>query len=424
MSNSNGFSRPLPRRLFLQAAGLVAASATLAACAGPGRTENAAKRPLTIMGWADGNGTFKQLLDRYTAETGHETKYLEVPADYPEMVAKYLSYMTSEYDGIDVYLLDDFSAGNFATAGWLEDLQPVLGSDEDAYSQNTKALFKMAGHTRLPIGMGAVAYYYRTDVLEEAGFSGPPTTWDEQISMGKILKDRHPEMWPFQPMASKDSGADALAVQLIWQGGGDPTVANDEGTKRALQYAHDLIYKHGIMPASIVGTGVSEMNPLVQKGESMAWYWYEGSDNRYNSPDSGVAGKWDFAPFPAGVGGPAAHLHAWGWSVPKFSPKREQAMEFAKWATSRAQIKDFMVKVEGMPPPIEELLQDPEVREQVSFCDYLSTNAEYLKWRPIDNKSPLEVNNTIGRMLTSVLTEEKSVDEAAQWGHTTLQKLL
>lgn len=418
---------PFTRRRFLQAAGLTAGVAALPGCSKPTtsttKTDPAANRPLTVIGWADTNKTFKKMLDRYTEQTGNPTKYLEGPSDYPEMVAKYLSYMKSEYDGIDVYLLDDFSAGNFATAGWLEDMKSVLDSELDTFSDNTKSLFDMGGYSRIPIYIGAVAYYYRKDLFQQAGFGGPPKTWQEQISMGQTLREKFPDKWPFQPMCSKDSGADALAVQLIWQGGGDPSVANDEGTKRALQYAHDLIYKYKITPKSITGIGTNEMNPLVQKGETIAWYWYEGSEGRYNAADSSVKGKWGFAPFPGGDGGPCAHLHSWGWSVPAFSPKKEQAVEFAKWATQEAQIRDFMVGELQLPPPLQSVLDDPKVRKAVSFCDYLSDNAQYLKWRPIDNKSPLEFNNTIGRMLTSVVTQEKSVDEAANWGHETLERL-
>jgi len=102
----------------------------------------------------------------------------------------------------------------------------------------------------------------------------------------------------------------------------------------------------------------------------------------------------------------------------------EQATDFSVWATKTPQIRDFMVDVMKIPPPIEELLADPEVRELIPYTDYLDTNAANLRWRPIDNRSPLEVNNTIGRMLTSVITEERSVDEAAKWGHDEIAKLL
>lgn len=417
------FNPTVSRRKILQSAGVAAAGLTLGRPTT--RRPRSSGRPLTIIGWGDDDGAFAGLLDRFTTETGIDTKYLEAPSDYPEMVAKYLNYLRSGYDGIDVYLLDDFSVGNFTTAGWLEDLtDAITAEDLDNFSPSAHDLFSLAGYTRLPIYIGAVAYYYRKDILTEAGYDAPPGTWEEMVDMGLDLREQYPDKWPFMPMCSKDSGADALAVQVIWQGGGDPVVANDDGTKLGLQQVYDWIHVHGIVPETIVGQGVNEMGPIVQSGEAISWYWYEGAETSYDAADSAIKDKWAFAPWPAGPGGGIGHLHSWGWSVSKFSPMVEEASQFAAWATKSTQLKDFMVDMLKIPPPTSDLLADPEVRAAIPYTDYLESQAASLRWRPIDNKSPLEVNNTIGRMLTSVVTKEKSVDDAAQWGHDEIAKLL
>jgi len=419
----------LSRRQLLQTAGVAAAGFTL--WRQPDRVSasrlrpRSSGRPLTIIGWGDDDGAFAGLLGRFTDETGVETKYLEAPSDYPEMVAKYLNYMRSGYEDIDVYLLDDFTVGNFTTAGWLEDLESSIDpADLANFSPSAHDLFELGGYNRLPIYIGATAYYYRTDILEEAGYDGPPATWEDLVTMGQDLRERHPDKWPFMPMGSKDSGADALAVQVIWQGGGDPVVANDEGTKIAMQEVHDWIYTDKIVPKTITGQGVNEMGPLVQSGEAISWYWYEGAETSYDADDSAIKGKWAFAPWPAGPAGSFGHLHSWGWGVSTFSPMVDEAKQFATWATKSAQLKDFMVDMLKIPPPTSDLLADPEVRAAIPYCEYLESNSAGLKWRPLDNKSPLEVNNTIGRMLTSVLTDERSVEDAAQWGHDEIAKII
>ena len=419
------FNQPMNRRTALRSMGVVAGAAVAAKSPLTSRHPRSVDRPLTVTGWGDDEGAFAGLLDRYTEETGIATEYLEAPSDYPEMVAKYINYFRSGYDGIDVYLMDDFTVGNATTAGWLEDLAPALTQEDmDGFAPTVHQLFDLSGTTRLPIYVGATAFYYRTDILEEAGYSGPPATWEELVAMGQDLRERHPDKWPFMPMGSKDSGADALAVQVIWQGGGDPVVANDEGTQIALQEVYDWIHVDGIVPASITGQGVNEMGPLVQSGEAISWYWYEGAETSYDAEDSAIKGKWAFAPWPAGPAGSFGHLHSWGWSVSKASPMTEQATDFAVWATRSPQIRDFMVDMMRIPPPNADLLADPEVRELIPFTEYLDSNADGLKWRPIDNPTPLEVNNTIGRMLTSVITEERSVEEAAEWGHDEIAKLI
>lgn len=418
-------STSMTRRDVIRNASIAAAGLTLTRKVPIVGRLRSSDHPLTIIGWSDDEGAFAGLLDRFTEETGIETKYLVAPSDYPEMVSKYVNYLRAGYDEIDVYLLDDFSVGNFTTAGWLVDLEDAITAEDlDNYSDNAKKLFDLAGYTRLPIYIGAVAYYYRKDILSESGYDGPPSTWEELVDMGLDLRERYPDKWPFMPMGSKDSGADALAVQVIWQGGGDPVVANDEGSKLGLQEVYDWVHKHKIVPKSMVGQGVNEMGPLVQSGEAISWYWYEGAETSYDADDSTIKGKWAFAPWPAGPGGGIGHLHSWGWGVSKFSKMTDRATQFAAWATKSEQLRPFMVDMLKIPPPTQDLLLDPEVREAIPYSDYLESQSDNLRWRPIDNKSPLEVNNTIGRMLTSVVTKEKSVDEAADWGHDEIAKLL
>lgn len=413
----------ISRREVLRSAGATAVGLTL--WRQTTSRPRSSSRPLTVIGWTDSSGAFLGLLQRFTDETGIETEYLEAPSAYPDMVAKYLSYFRAGYEDIDVYLIDDYSVGNFTTAGWLVDLEDAIDPEDLAnYSQNAKDLFDLAGYTRVPISVGATAYYYRKDILEEAGYSGPAATWAELVEMGKDLRERYPDKWPLMPMGNKDAGADALAIQAIFQGGGDPLVANDEGTKIALQEVYDWIHVHGIVPISITGMGGNEMGPAVQSGEAISWYWYENAEPSYDADDSAIKGKWAYGPWPAGPGGSFGHLHSWGWSVSEFSPMIEQAKQFATWATKSAQMRDFMVNILKLVPGNADLLADPEVRATIPYTEYMETNAAGLKWRPIGNKSPLEVNNTIGRMLTSVITDERSVEEAAQWGHDEIAKIL
>lgn len=40
--------------------------------------------------------------------------------------------------------------------------------------------------------------FYRTDLFEEAGIAGPPTTWDEMIEVGIILRDAFPDMFALE----------------------------------------------------------------------------------------------------------------------------------------------------------------------------------------------------------------------------------
>jgi ABC-type glycerol-3-phosphate transport system substrate-binding protein len=415
--SGKGFSR----RQFLKGLGAATAGLALGACGGE---SGAGSGQLTVIGWSDPSGAMKGLIERYTEETGNKAKYLEAPAAYPDLVAKYTNYLKSGYDKIDVYLIDDFTVGNFQSANWLLNLKPEMSQQElDAFAPQVQTYFRLTGVYRLPIFLGGGAFYYRKDILHKEGM-GPPKTWDELISMGEELKAKYPDKWPWAPMASRESQDVNYTFQTILQGGGDPKVLNDEGSLAALQYMHDVIYKYKITPKDITTYEVDHAAALAKQGENITWWFFEDGPAEFGGPSSPIEGKFAFAPWPAGPGGSQGMVHAWGWSVSEFSQRKDQAIKFVKWATEPKQLEDFMVDKLALTPPRTEMQKDPEIRKKLPFIDYIAEQGDNLHFRVIDVANPLEVNNTIGKTGSYVLTGEKSVEEAANWGHDQMEQLL
>lgn len=409
-------ARTISRRQALEVLGVGAAGLMLgAACGGSG----AGSEELTIIGWSDSTGDITRLVERFKEETGIRARYLEAPAAYPDLVAKYTSYLNSEYDEIDVYLVDDFTVGVFQSAGWLLDLEPhVSEAERGAFAPQVQEYFRRTGVFRLPIFLGGGALYYRRDILENEGMR-PPETWDEMISMGRELKQKYPDKWPWAPMASREDQDVNYVFQTILQGGGDPRVLNDEGSLSALQHMHDIIFEHEITPPSVATYTVDQTAALVKQGQLLMWWFFE------DGPTEFPGERYAFAPWPAGPGGARKGMvHAWGWAVSDYSRRKEQAVEFVKFATESRQLKDFMVDGLGLTPSRTELQEDPEIRKDMPFIDYLVEQADNLEFRLIDVANALEVNNTIGKTGSYVLTGEKTPEEAAAWGHDQMQKIL
>jgi len=389
----------------------------------PGRQAKPAE--LNVAGWSDVDGHMTTLVNRYTEETGIKTNYLEMPAKWSDLVTKYTNYLQSGYEGIDVYLLDDFVVAQFSAAGWIVDMKPYLTQEEiDAWLPAVQQMFQFTGGVhRFPVFFGGGAVYYRKDILDEAGMA-PPATWEELIDMGKQLKTRHPEMWPWAPMADTGNQAINYTIQTIWQGGGEPKQLDDDGTRKALQHMYDIIYTHEITPSTITTYGANETRALAKEGKQVIWWDFESGLAVYDADDSPIKGKVGVAPFPAGPGGSWGMAHSWGWGVPKFTRYTEAAVEFAKWATAPKQIKDIYVMIRGLTPPKTQLLSDPEIQEKVVFTKHLIELAPHMRFRVIDIPNPLEVHDVIGKVGSFVLTREKSVDEAAAWGASEMKKVL
>ena len=388
-----------------------------------GRASQASE--LNVAGWTDQDGSMKALLERYTQETGIKTNYLEMPAKWSDLVTKYTSYLQSGYDGIDVYLLDDFVVAQFSAAGWILDMKSAMTQPEiDAWLPAVQEMFSFTGGIyRLPVFFGCGAMYYRKDILETEGLA-PPKTWDELITTGTALKSKYPDVWPWAPMSDTNNQDVNYTIQSIWQGGGDPKVMNDEGTIRALQHMRDLIEEHQITPQAITTYGTDQTRPLAKEGKQIMWWDFEDGLAEYDADDSPIKGKVGVALWPAGPGGDWGMAHSWGWGVSKFSPDPEAAIAFAKWATDSPQLKEFMVNIAGRTPPKTDLANDPEVQATVPFTTFLAEAASHLRYRIIDIPNPLEVHDVIGKTGSSVLTGQRSVEDAAEWGHEQMQRVL
>lgn len=415
---------PVTRR---QAVKGLALSAGAAALTVPQLSVAQSDKPdeLNIAGWSQPRGEMTALTQRYEEETGIKTNYLEMPSSWSDLVTKYTNYMRSGYEGIDVYLLDDFTVAQFNAAGWIIDMKSSLTQQEiDAWLPAVQEMFDATGGVhRLPVFFGAGAFYYRTDILEEASMA-PPETWEELIDMSIQLKDMYPEMWPWAPMADTGNQDVNFTIQSLWQGGGDPLVLNDEGSIQALQYMHDIIHVHEITPGAITTYGGNETQALALEGRQIMWWDFETGLDIYNQEDSPIKGKVGVTKWPAGPGGSWGMAHSWGWGVSQFSKHQEAAIEFAKWATEPDQLKEFMIDMAGRTPPKTELAEDPAVQEQLPFVQFLSEVADNLRFRVIDIPNPLEVHNVIGQTGSSVLTGQQSVEETASDGNERMQDVL
>ncbi len=98
----------------------------------------------------------------------------------------------------------------------------------------------------IPDLASARAMYYNKDILEGAGVTAPPTTWDELTEACKKIKEKYPDVYPWGIDMTTDEGQAAFAY-YIWNNGGDFTDADGNWTLNspenvaAIEYAIQLI---------------------------------------------------------------------------------------------------------------------------------------------------------------------------------------
>lgn len=167
----------------------------------------------------------------------------------------------------------------------------------------------------IPLNAYALGLAYNIPLLEAAGFSGAPTTWDELVSMATALNDSDNGVSGFA-FINDGSGASGWQYTNIAYGFGtanDELIArNEDGSYSAtygsgdavtaMEFVKALQWEHGVLPGSSLGW-VQMTEALV--ADRVAMMVYAGDQFNFafqNFPDADLS-KYGYAPMPAGPEG-------------------------------------------------------------------------------------------------------------------------
>lgn len=143
------------------------------------------------------------------------------PADTSAAFDQFRTQFQGGGSDIDVIMGDIIWPPQFASNGWIADLTDRF-TDKDAFIPGV-----VEGNTfedkiyGVPWFTDAGYLYLRSDLLEDAGFSAPPTTWDELMDMAaKVQQDAGIENG-FVFTGAQYEGGTVLGLEFIRQAGGD-----------------------------------------------------------------------------------------------------------------------------------------------------------------------------------------------------------
>lgn len=172
----------------------------LAACGSSGDGEKAKKKDdnkLTIWAWDESFNikAANEAKDIYAKENPDaEVEVVTMAQD--DIVAKLNTSLSSgSYDGLpDIVLIEDYRIQGYLTAYQDEfaDLSDIASADDFAsYKTGVNQVDgKMYG---IPFDSGVAAVFYRTDLIEQAGYTSEDMqnlTWDKYIEIGKAVKEK------------------------------------------------------------------------------------------------------------------------------------------------------------------------------------------------------------------------------------------
>ena len=267
-----------------------------------------------------GDATLK-LLDQYNASQSdiHVNSYV-LPQNANNLHDDFVNKMAAGDTSVDIMALDVVYVSEFASAGWLLPLDQYFDSTVLAnYIPGTVAGASYQGKLyAMPWFTNASMLFYRKDLLDEAGVTAPPTTYQGWIDLYEKLKDKVDYAFAFQGAQSESMVCDWC--EFVWNHGGDildadgkPEVTS-EAVVTATQLMSDLIGNYA--PEGTTTYAEPESQQVFQEGKALTCRTWSGTWNIFNdAAQSSVAGKVGACPLPVAKEGDTAHACLGGLDV-------------------------------------------------------------------------------------------------------------
>jgi multiple sugar transport system substrate-binding protein len=292
----------------------------------------------------------------------------------------------------------------------------------------------------------AMVYIYREDLIKDAGFAGPPKSWDDRIKYGQKLTrdingdsviDIYGDVYQGSKKVMVGKELVESFVNALWTSGGEFLDAkgmpafNSEAGVKALQYLSDLKNKHKTVPPGIMTYTFADVRDLlasgkVAMGENWVGYWkWMDSD-----PASQVRGKVMITPIPY-LTKPGGYTHAGGLGIPLAAKNRKEAWEYIKFMmmeSTQTLVHLTLLDITALPSVAKsaevQAFFSPRDRRAMSIYDTIAQHATPLPLYRGSSKVLRVLGDQVERALEQQATPKEALDAAAVEARKIIQEEL
>jgi multiple sugar transport system substrate-binding protein len=288
----------------------------------------------------------------------------------------------------------------YLSEGFLDDFSPSLTDplkfDGQQYS--------------IPEALSTRMMYYRTDALEAAGITEPPSTWDDYVPALQAAQNPE-ELWGMAIQGAGDESVWYYSYFMLGAGGyftdaeGNWKLNSPENVE-GLQFMVDLVSKHGVSPPDPTAVDQDTVQALFTGGSAIA-YW--GPPWTLPAIDPAIAPSVAIAPYPTKSGEPAPLFIQDSFVLFKSAKHPAEAVKFLEfWSQPKYQV-EFNV-VESLIPVTISAGNDPAFTENPAL-------QEFVKAIPVARSYPLKVgwesvNVALRTAVQAALLGEKTPQQA------------
>ena len=298
-----------------------------------------------------------KLLPEFEKKTGLKVEYEIVP--YENAREKQVLNFSAKGD-LTVALVDLVWIGEFAESGWIVPVD-TFAKDASITDPNLdlKGFFplllsafgswdgKVYG---LPFDNYSGLLFYNQCMLKDAGFSGPPQTWDElkNVYAPKLTNPAKKQYaYALQSLRGETQSSDSF-MRFLWPFGGSlldkdfKSNLASKGSQDGLKFRQDLMK---YMPPGVVSYDHAEaVNALAQGQVAMLTEWSAFYGTLTDPKTSKLGDCLAVAPEPKGPAGRLPALGGFSLAVAaQATPAQQKASWiFTQWATSDAIAKQYV----------------------------------------------------------------------------------
>ena len=340
--------------------------------------------PLKLTGWSYEVDTVNNNLEIFSEQSGYATEpFFNFPSNqyHDKQVTSFVA--GTEFDV--VYVRDSYLA-EWASAGWILPIDDYEGIDEAKKDISQGALDQMTYQGKLyglPYYAGRRIMAYNVEHLKQAGFSAPPSTWDELLEQARVIKEKGISEFPIILDLNKSAHI-VETIEVIAHGHGgmlfdennDPIFnGKDPALKQTLEMIKNNIGDL-IDPASLVSTDHETVRAL-SAGTRTFSFMSDYNVKTMNDPESSaVPGQIKMALVPGNgdiVSGSTGLIRFYG--LTNNSKNKEAAVELIRFLGHKDKNGEFLVAKKwalnfGLGFVQTPLFHDAEIKSELEkWCD-------------------------------------------------------
>jgi multiple sugar transport system substrate-binding protein len=419
--------RAISRREFLKIGGAGIAGVTLTGVAGcGGGGQSGGSRELIFSSSTDDTGTAKKLVDKFNEQNKSriQVEFRPGNADTGQRFDQLRTQFQAGGEDLDVILGDVIWTAQLAAQGWISDLSDRFTEDmrADYLPGSVEAVTYEGKIYGVPWFTDTGLLYYRKDLLEDNGFSGPPKTWDDLKQMTEEVRQGSGTRFGYAFQGANYEGGVCNGLEFIWTHGGealdpeDPTrvlIGGPEAVAGLAEYRSMI--SDGVAPETMSVYKEDESAGAFLRGDAVFmrnWpYVYDlisdPAQSKVRPEQVGVAERpsSDGEPGNGTVGDQPYYISA-------TSANADAAWEFIRFMTAPEQ-QVFRATEGSYLPTLKALYDDQDLRERVPLIALAKSALRNTKPRPVSpyySDMPLEMAD----QFNACLNGNQSPDETGR----------